>query len=77
VPNSSNLGVLADYDPVFLQLATAAERAFSSDPNVTIEQLELESGDPKSFESPGSQPETCHVDDVLSDLSQRVRSNPQ
>jgi type I restriction enzyme R subunit len=39
MPNSSNFEFLADYDPVFLQLATAAERAFSSDPNTTLIKL--------------------------------------
>jgi len=39
MPRSSNFELLAEYDPVFLQLATAAEQAFSSDPNTTLIKL--------------------------------------
>jgi type I restriction enzyme R subunit len=39
MPNSCNFEFLAEYDPVFLQLTTAAERVFSSDPNTTLIKL--------------------------------------
>jgi len=32
----SNFAFLAEYDPIFQQLANAAERSFSSDPNTTL-----------------------------------------
>jgi type I restriction enzyme R subunit len=63
------------YDPVDIYAAlqeVSTMKPLVKDPNVTIEQLVLELADPKSFETPGSQPETSHADDVLGDLSQRV-----
>jgi len=36
---SSNFGFLAEHDPLFVELALAAERAFSSDPNTTLIKL--------------------------------------
>ncbi|WIX32650.1 type I restriction-modification system endonuclease [Salinicola sp. JS01] len=36
---SQNFGFLAEYDPLFVQLAGAAEQAFSSDPNTTLIKL--------------------------------------
>lgn len=39
MPESANFNFLNDYDPIFLQLASAAERAFSSDPNTTLIKL--------------------------------------
>lgn len=39
MPDSSNFGFLLEHDPVFLQLATAAEQAFVSDPNTTLIKL--------------------------------------
>lgn len=39
MPNSTNFDFLSEHDPVFLQLAVAAERAFSSDPNSTLIKL--------------------------------------
>lgn len=38
-PESPNFGFLAEHDPLFVQLAAAAERAFSSDPNTTLIKL--------------------------------------
>jgi type I restriction enzyme R subunit len=38
-PDSTNFGFLAEHDPVFVQLATAAERSFISDPNTTLIKL--------------------------------------
>lgn len=38
-PESTNFGFLAEHDPVFVQLATAAERSFISDPNTTLIKL--------------------------------------
>tara|TARA_R110001583_G_C5669615_1_gene410594 strand:- start:5084 stop:8581 length:3498 start_codon:yes stop_codon:yes gene_type:complete len=35
----SNFDFLGEHDPIFLQLASAAERAFSSDPNTTLIKL--------------------------------------
>ncbi len=35
----SNFAFLAEYDPIFQQLANAAERSFSSDPNTTLIKL--------------------------------------
>lgn len=63
------------YDPVDIYAAlqeVSTMKPLVKDPNVTIEQLVSELGDPKSFDAPGSQPETSHADDVLDDLSQRV-----
>lgn len=37
--NSVNFGFLAEHEPLFVQLAAAAERAFSSDPNTTLIKL--------------------------------------
>lgn len=36
---TSNFTFLSEHDPIFLQLASAAERAFSSDPNTTLIKL--------------------------------------
>lgn len=36
---SANFGFLAEYDPLFVELAGTAERAFSSDPNTTLIKL--------------------------------------
>ncbi len=37
--NSSNFEFLKEHDPLFVELASAAERAFSSDPNTTLIKL--------------------------------------
>jgi type I restriction enzyme R subunit len=37
--NQSNFVFLSEYDPLFLQLAQSAERAFSADPNTTLIKL--------------------------------------
>ena len=37
--NDSNFAFLSEYDPLFLQLAQTAERAFSADPNTTLIKL--------------------------------------
>ena len=37
--NHSNFAFLSEYDPLFLQLAQSAERAFSADPNTTLIKL--------------------------------------
>ncbi|MCG7971869.1 MAG: type I restriction-modification system endonuclease [Candidatus Thiodiazotropha taylori] len=39
MPDSANFNFLSAYTPIFLQLASAAERAFSSDPNTTLIKL--------------------------------------
>ncbi|MCK0714930.1 type I restriction-modification system endonuclease [Chromohalobacter sarecensis] len=39
LPDSANFDFLAEHDALFLQLASAAERAFSSDPNTTLIKL--------------------------------------
>ena len=36
---TSNFGFLAEHDPLFVELATSAERAFASDPNTTLIKL--------------------------------------
>lgn len=38
-PSSGNFAFLAEHDALFVELATAAERAFSSDPNTTLIKL--------------------------------------
>jgi len=63
------------YDPVDIYAAlqeVSTMKPTVKDPNVTIGQLIQELTDPKSFEAPGSQPQTSHADDVLNDLSQKV-----
>ena len=63
------------YDPVDIYAAlqeVSTMKPLVKDTNVTMEQLIVELNDPKSFEAPGSQPDTSHADDVLDDLSQRV-----
>lgn len=37
--NSKNFGFLAEHDPLFVEIASAAERAFASDPNTTLFKL--------------------------------------
>ncbi len=39
MPDSANFNFLNEHDPVFLYLASAAERAFASDPNTTLIKL--------------------------------------
>jgi hypothetical protein len=36
---NSNFGFLSNHDPLFLELSTAAERAFACDPNTTLIKL--------------------------------------
>ncbi|WP_305906575.1 type I restriction-modification system endonuclease [Methylomarinum sp. Ch1-1] len=36
---SANFGFLAEHDPLFVQIASSAEKAFSSDPNTTLIKL--------------------------------------
>jgi type I restriction enzyme R subunit len=38
-PEPTNFGFLAEHDPLFAQIAYAAEKAFSSDPNTTLIKL--------------------------------------
>lgn len=38
-PESTNFAFLAEHDPLFVQIASAAEKAFSSDPNTTLIKL--------------------------------------
>ena len=63
------------YDPVDIYAAlqeVSTMKPLVKDTNVTIEQLIQELTDPKSFNTPGTQAETSHADDVLDALSQRV-----
>ena len=63
------------YDPVDIYAALQAVSTMKplvKDTNITIEQLVMELSDPKSYEAPGTQPETTHADDVLNELNQRV-----
>ena len=39
ISSSSNFAFLKEHDPLFVELASAAERAFSSDPNTTLIKL--------------------------------------
>lgn len=39
IKEQSNFGFLAEHDPLFVELACTAERAFSSDPNTTLMKL--------------------------------------
>ncbi len=39
MPPNSNFDFLNEHDPVFFQLGSAAERAFSGDPNTTVIKL--------------------------------------
>ncbi len=38
-PESANFGFLAEHDPLFVQIASSAEKAFPSDPNTTLIKL--------------------------------------
>lgn len=63
------------YDPV--DLYTALEQVDTmkplvKDPNVTLDQLVRELNDPKSYEAPGSAPDTSHAQDALDQLGQKV-----
>lgn len=63
------------YDPVDIYAALQAVSSMKplvKDPNVTMEQLVLELTDPSSFDAPGNLPGTCHADDVLNALNQKV-----
>ena len=63
------------YDPVDIYSAlqeVSTMKPLVKDPSVTIEQLIQELSEQKSFDVPGSQPETSHADDVLDALSQRI-----
>ena len=63
------------YDPVDIYAAlqeVSTMKPLVKDPNVTVEQLIQELSEQKSFDAPGSQPETSHADDVLDALSQRI-----
>ena len=39
MPESPNFHFLSEFDPIFLQIASAAEQAFASDPNTTLIKL--------------------------------------
>lgn len=63
------------YDPVDIYAALEAVsnmKPLVKDPNVTLEQLAQELTDPKSFEAPGSQPDTTHAHDALDAFSQKL-----
>ncbi len=53
--DSSNFGFLGEHSSIFLQLATAAERAFAGDPNSTLIKLrQLASTNPESISGENS-----------------------
>jgi type I restriction enzyme R subunit len=63
------------YDPVDIYAALQAVSTMKplvKDTNTTMEQLVMELSDPKSYETPGIQPDTTHADDVLNALNQKV-----
>ena len=80
MPESANFNFLKEHPPVFLQLASAAERAFSSDPNTTLIKLrqfaeamaqDLASRSGVSFEESTSQ------SDLLWRLNREISLDPQ
>jgi type I restriction enzyme R subunit len=63
------------FDPVDIYAAlqdVSTMQPLVKNPNITLEQLEAELLDPKSFEAPGNQTGTTHANDVLDALSQKV-----
>jgi type I site-specific restriction endonuclease len=63
------------YDPVDIYAALQAVSSMKplvKETHISIEQLVQELTDPKSFDAPGSQPDTSHADDVLDALNQKL-----
>ncbi len=63
------------YDPVDIYAALQAVSSMKplvKETHISIEQLVHELTDPKSFDAPGSQPNTSHADDVLNALNQKL-----
>jgi len=63
------------YDPVDIYAAlqtVSTMQPLVKDPNITTGQLIRELTDPNSFQAPGNQAGSCHADDVLDALSQRI-----
>jgi len=63
------------YDPVDIYAAlqdVSTMKPLVKDTSIPLQQLVQELGDPKSFDAPGSRPDSSHADDVLDALSQRV-----
>lgn len=63
------------YDPVDLYASlqeVSSMQPLVKDPKISMDQLILELGDPKSYEAPGSQPGTSHADDALNALNQKI-----
>ena len=63
------------YDPVDIYAAlreVSTMKPLVRDPNVTLEQLVQELGDPASHAAPGAAPGQTHAHDVLAELSQKI-----
>ena len=63
------------YDPVDLYASLEAVdtmKPLVKDPNISLEQLMTELGNPASLDAPGSQADSSHAHDVLDQLSQRI-----
>ncbi len=63
------------YDPVDIYSAleeVSSMQPLVKDPDVTVAQLLQELTDPRSFDAPGSRPDTRHAHDALDDLNQKL-----
>jgi type I restriction enzyme, R subunit len=63
------------YDPVDIYAALQAVSSMKplvKDTTISMQQLVDELNDPKSYDAPGSQPDTSHADDVLDALNQKL-----
>ena len=63
------------YDPVDIYAAlqeVSAMKPLVKDPNISLEQLLQELGNPDSLTAPGNKPDTCHAHDVLDVVSQKI-----
>ena len=79
MPDSANFSFLKDYDPIFLQLASAAEGAFASDPNTTLiklRQLGEALAQDLAARSGVEFDETTSQADLLWKLNQNIRLDP-
>ena len=63
------------YDPVDIYAAlqeVSAMKPLVKDPNISLEQLLQELGNPDSLTAPGNKPDTSHAHDVLDVVSQKI-----
>ncbi len=80
MPVSDNFNFLSEHNPVFLQLATAAERAFTSDPNTTLiklRQLAEALAQDLAARAGIAFDETTSQADLLWKLNREIRLDPQ